>query len=163
MPRSTSGDVRLTNRLAVLNIKLLEPTIGASAIAKRLGLAESTVRYIIRRYGSESTAEGPPPTKLGAGRPLQRSKRWKRCLFYLFGWVSYPLSAYRHLKSICTSNPFGPSSSWLPQCTSGSCKPCWTILVAIGWSQKKLTIVPIKRYNDLSPPNSPPMTLLSGT
>ena len=156
MPRSTSGDVRLTNRLAVLNIKLLEPTIGASAIAKRLGLAESTVRYIIRRYGSESTAEGPPPTKLGAGRPLQRSKRWKRCLFYLFGWVSYPLSAYRHLKSICTSNPFWSLKQlatamhqWELQTVLDHPGRYWMV-------PKKAHHCTIKRYNDLSPPQFPP-------
>ena len=84
MVRKSSGDVRLANRTLVLNLHALEPHLKGTAIGRRLGLNEATVRGILKRYGGQSTANGPPPTKAGAGRPEERSERWKRYVFVNF-------------------------------------------------------------------------------
>ena len=69
-------------------------------------MSESTVRSILKRYGSASTADGPPEAKGGAGRHLKRSKRWKGYsipLSMLYTLTSPPL---RHLGAICAKHPF---------------------------------------------------------
>ena len=82
--RSTSGDARLANRLHVLQLRMLEPGLGVNALARRAGLAESTVRSILTRYGNTSIAVGAPPAKKGAGPPVKATDRDKRCAFVTF-------------------------------------------------------------------------------
>lgn len=89
MPRS-SGDVRLANRLHVLQLRQLNPELGVMELARRAQLNESTVRYILKVYGKTDISLGAPGCKSGAGRPSERSARWKRCVFPFFDLFMYP-------------------------------------------------------------------------
>ena len=127
MPRHASGDQRLANRSLVLNIHMLEPQQGASAIAHRVGINESSVRSILSRFGGSSTANGPPPAHPGAGRPQERTGRWMRYVFlpWLLGFIPWLLMwfhfltpfthSHRTLRRMVTQNPF---SSLAQLCTA---------------------------------------------
>jgi hypothetical protein len=78
MVRRSSGLERLANRSLVLNLHMVEPDLMPAAIGRRLGISRTTVSNILKNYGGMSTANGPPATKKGAGRPTLRTKRWKR-------------------------------------------------------------------------------------
>ena len=78
MPRITAGAARLANRQLVLALCAQEPDLKSTAIGKRLGLAESTVRSILSRFAATSgSSSSSAPTPLG--RPPKHTKRWKRC------------------------------------------------------------------------------------
>ena len=79
MPRITAGAARLANRQLVLALSAQEPDLKSTAIGKRLGLPESTVRSILSRFtatSGSSSSSAPKPL----GRPPKRTKRWKRCV-----------------------------------------------------------------------------------
>lgn len=107
MPRRSSGTDRLANRNAVLALRAAEPELQGTAIGRRLGLNESTVRNILRVYGNHNPNTGYPPTKQGGGRKPSRSKRWRRCIS-----VFFPLQDHK---------PFaGNSRNWLESTQGGA-------------------------------------------
>ena len=65
MPRKSSGTERLANRNAVLAQGAAEPELKGTAIVRRLGLNESTVRNILRVYGNHNPNTGCPPYQTG--------------------------------------------------------------------------------------------------
>ena len=83
MPRS-SGDDRLAKRLHVLQLRQLDPKMSKSEIGKRAGVNVSTVRGILGVFGNADISLGAPAAHKGAGRPKERSARWKRYIFRLF-------------------------------------------------------------------------------
>ena len=106
MPRViTSGDTRKANRLMVLSLKEAEPQLGASAIGRRLGLNESTVRHILRRWGNEIETGVKCDDRGRTGRPNERSKRWARCVFPLGMPHFQNFVLFRHLAKISQKNP----------------------------------------------------------
>ena len=54
MPRLTAGAARLANRQLVLALHASEPELKATAIGRRLGINEATVRSILKRYRNNS-------------------------------------------------------------------------------------------------------------
>ena len=122
MPRISSGATRLANRQLMLALHASEPELKATAIGRRLGINEATVRSILKRYGANSIpTAGGPAARRGAGRPTSRSKRWKRCVPALLysstpttllkkKLLPYPPttphSFHRALKNMVTRNPF---------------------------------------------------------
>eukprot|EP00667_Euglena_gracilis_P009713 EG_transcript_9876 len=90
MPRS-SGDDRLAKRLHVLQ---LDPKMSKSEIGRQAGVNVSAVRGILAVFGNADISLGAPAAHKGAGRPKERSARWKRYIFRLFEpsftTISYP-------------------------------------------------------------------------
>lgn len=78
--RSSAGDARLANRLHILQLRQLEPGLGVVALAKRAGVAPSTVRSVLERFGGSDIAIGAPKAAKGGGRPSRLTKRDKRCV-----------------------------------------------------------------------------------
>ena len=76
----SSGDARLANRLHVLQLRQLKPSLGVCALAKRAGVAVSTVRSILKRFGGADLSVGAPKAAKGAGRPQKATKRDLRCV-----------------------------------------------------------------------------------
>ena len=76
--RNSSGDARLANRLHVLQLRQLEPSLGVRALARRVGVDPSTVRSMLKRYAEENISVGAPPARRGAGRPVRPSERTLR-------------------------------------------------------------------------------------
>lgn len=104
MPRATSGDARLANRLRILQIRADEPSLGVVAIARQVGVSESTVRSVLKRFQSADASVGAPPAKKGAGRKSKQTKRWQRCV-WLQNLCEFSNVFDRHLRVLATRNP----------------------------------------------------------
>ena len=71
----------MANRLLVLQLKQREPDLGVCNIAARVGVNESTVRSILKKFGTADISLGSPKAAKGAGRPKEVTERWLRCVF----------------------------------------------------------------------------------
>ena len=94
MPRS-SGDVRLANRLHVLQLRQLNPELGVMELARRAQLNESTVRYILKVYGKPDISLG-----LHAFFILSPSPRSFICVFQDFYMINFQKNLGQSARSI---------------------------------------------------------------
>ena len=105
MPRASAGDKRLANRMNILNLRMCEPSLSQSEIARRVGVNPSTVRSVLERYSQADTSVEAPKAKKGAGRPQKQTKRWLR-YDPDFSESKTPFwGFYRHLRILVKRNP----------------------------------------------------------
>ena len=103
MPRNSSGDARLANRLLILQLRQLEPELGVMALSRRVGVSESTVRSVLSKFGGSDISVGVPQAHRGAGRQKSQSKRWERCAIVLF--TGFTFIVPRHLLFMVKKKP----------------------------------------------------------
>ena len=81
MPRAyVKGSARVAQRLRVLAHLSVNPDQPIREASRVLGVPETTIRSIKKRWGAEGLATGSVSAHSGSGRPRSKGRRWRRCV-----------------------------------------------------------------------------------